>query len=367
MKNLNNKTTRFQQIGILFIALGFTVFAVSCTQTMATDNANEKTQNAIPVKIESLERTSISIPVHISGNISANKESRLSFKTGGIIKTINVDAGDKVKQGAILAQLDLKEINQQVLQAKTGLEKAERDFHRIENLFKDTVATLEQYQNAKSALDLAKSQLNIAEYNLKHSTIYAPSHGIILRKFMEENEITGTGTPIFYFASASDSWKMTTGISDKDLVKLNLGDKASILTDAYPTQPLQANVTQIGNAPDITTGLFEVELSIESTALNLKPGFFAKGKILPSDKISCYKLPVDAVQEGIGNTITFFSYNEKTKQAIKNETTVLFLQNDYLYVNSKNNFPTAMVITQSQKELRHNDFVQISNAQLANN
>lgn len=363
---LKNKTKAIKLISSVLIIGSISVGAMSCTKTLATDTPKKEKEMAIPVKVENIEKTTIAVPIRIAGNISATKERRLSFKTGGIIKTINADAGDKVKKGKVLAQLDLKEINQQVLQAKTAVDKAKRDFQRAENLYNDTVTTLEQYQNAKSALDLAISQLNIAEYNLQHSTIYAPTNGIILRKFMEENEITGTGTPIFYFASATESWKMTTGISDKDVVKLKFGDNASITIDAYPNKKLNAKVSQIANAPDLTTGLFEVELSIENTSLNLKPGFFAKGDIFPSEKIACYKFPVNAVQEGVGNTITFFTFNDKTNKAQKEETTVLFLMQDYLYVNSINSLTSAMVITHSQKELRHNDYVIVNNNQLAN-
>ena len=317
----------------------------------------QKQKKAIPVTTTSISKEAISLPIHISGNIVASKESRLSFKTGGIIEKINADAGDEVQARQVLAQLDLKEINEQVRQARVGVEKAERDFRRIENLYKDEVTTLEQFQNAKSALEVARANLNIAEYNLRHSVIHAPTNGIILRKFMEENEITGTGNPIFYFASAEDSWKLTVGVSDKDIVKLKLGDDAEITTDAYPNKPLRGTISKIGNAPDLSTGLYEIELSLENTLLNLKPGFFAKGLIYPSDKIACYKIPIDAAQEGAGNKVIYFTYDENSQKAIKNETEVLFLHNNYLYVDNNSVNENSYVIVDRQKELKHFDKV----------
>ncbi len=61
--------------------------------------------------------------------------------------------GVSVKGGKVLAELDLAEIKAQVNQAHIGLEKAKRDLLRAENLYRDSVATLEQYQNAESAFE----------------------------------------------------------------------------------------------------------------------------------------------------------------------------------------------------------------------
>jgi multidrug efflux system membrane fusion protein len=260
----------------------------------------------------------------------------------------------------VLAQLDLNEINQQVLQAKVGLEKAQRDFKRVENLYNDTVTTLEQLQNATSALDVAQATLNIAQYNLKFSTITAPSNGIIMMKFMEENEITGPGIPVFYFASDEDTWKMNVGVSDKNVVKLQMGNQAEIVTDAYPNRNVFASISKIANAPEQTTGLYEVELSLENTGLELKPGFFARGELIPSHEINCYKIPVDAIQEGFGNTVSFFVYENKTGRAVKKESEALFLHNEFVYVNMPLADANLQVITKKQKELKNLDKVQLA-------
>ncbi|MDA3890893.1 MAG: efflux RND transporter periplasmic adaptor subunit [Salinivirgaceae bacterium] len=358
MKTFKKKqmnTIRISALAVSLLALA--VSFQSCTQTLATA---EKKDLAIPAEATKVFRESVALPIHVSGLIRANKESRLSFKTGGIIKKLNVDEGDKVKAGDVLAQLDLNEINQQVLQAKVGLEKAQRDFKRVENLYNDTVTTLEQLQNATSALDVAQATLNIAQYNLKFSTITAPSNGIIMMKFMEENEITGPGIPVFYFASDEDTWKMNVGVSDKNVVKLQMGNQAEIVTDAYPNRNVFASISKIANAPEQTTGLYEVELSLENTGLELKPGFFARGELIPSHEINCYKIPVDAIQEGFGNTVSFFVYENKTGRAVKKESEALFLHNEFVYVNMPLADANLQVITKKQKELKNLDKVQLA-------
>ena len=259
----------------------------------------------------------------------------------------------------MLAKLDLKEIQEQVNQAIVGLEKAQRDYNRAYSLYQDTVATLEQLQNAKSALDVAMANLNIAKYNLKHSTIKAPMNGVILKKFFEEDEIVGIGIPIFYFASSEDAWQLVVGISDKDIVKLKIGDKAKIKTDAWPDRFLDCIVSKIANAPGQTTGLYEIELSIENPKVKLKHGFFAKGEIYPSELNECLSLPIDAVQEGIGNLVQFYSVSEDGRHAIKQEINIIAIYDDKVYIKSNKLDDKMLVIVEKQKELKHLDEIRI--------
>jgi RND family efflux transporter MFP subunit len=354
IKEMKNKLN-FRLIGFLLISL--VVVAEACSNSEANTMLTEN--KGIPVKVAKLEKEKVSLPVHISGNISASKESRLSFKTGGIIESIYADEGDKVIRGQVLAKLNLKEIQEQVNQAAIGLEKAERDYERIFNLYSDTVATLEKFQNAKSALDIAKTNLNITEYNLKHSTIKAPTNGIILKKFFEENEIASTGNPIFYFASAEESWRLVVGVSDKDIVKLKIGDKATILTDAWSENELNCHVSKIANAPGQYTGLYEIELLIEDSELELKHGFFAKGEIYPLQNIDCFSLPINAIQEGIGKTVIFYSVDNDGCNALRQETQIVAMNHEKVFIPKDKFNDEMMVIVERQKELKHHDKIKI--------
>ncbi|MBK8884570.1 MAG: biotin/lipoyl-binding protein [Bacteroidales bacterium] len=107
--------------------------------------------------------------VQSSGQFTTDDETMLSFKTGGIVDRIYVKEGDKIRKGQLLATLDLTEISSQVNQSQIAYEKAARDYNRIENLQKDSVASLEQLQNSKTGLELAKQQLAAAKFNLQYS------------------------------------------------------------------------------------------------------------------------------------------------------------------------------------------------------
>jgi len=148
-----------------------TLFLFSCKNKNTNIQQQDK---AIPVKGGIVYEENIFFPIRSSGRLSVKSEQKLGFRTGGIIKQIYIQNGQTVKEGQLIAVLNLSEIKAQVNIATEAYKKANRDFIRAENLYKDSVATLELYQDAKTALDIAKSNLEVAGFNLKYSKIEAP-------------------------------------------------------------------------------------------------------------------------------------------------------------------------------------------------
>jgi membrane fusion protein, multidrug efflux system len=255
------------------------------------------TEEAVKVKTSVVRKESIRVPVHSTGFLTSDQEIKLSFKTGGIIAKIEVKEGDKVKTGALLASLNLSEINAQVTQAKNGYEKATRDFTRARNLYKDTVATLEQYQNATTALSMAKSNLEIAQYNLTYSKIIAPENGVILKQLYKTNELVGSGYPVFLFGTTGKSWKIKAGFPDKDIVKINIGDSAKIVIDAWSDVKFYGLVTQVAEMSNPMTGTFEAEISVKDNGYRLASGFVAGVEVYPSKSDSFLTVPVQSLIE----------------------------------------------------------------------
>ena len=328
-----------------------------CTRSIADEEQN-KEQSAIPVKIANEQVRQLVQPLEVSGLVIASKEHRLSFKTGGIINKIYVKEGQSVKKGQLLASLRLDEIDAQVHQVHLGLEKAKRDYDRINNLYQDSVATLEQLQNVTTALEIAKSNVEIAEYNRRYSKIEAPSDGMVLKKLNESNELVGPGQPVLVLASNDEEWQVKTGVTDKEVVHISLNDSATVRIDAYPSKTLQAVVTQIGDAPDPMTGLYEVRMTMNSMGLQLKPGFFADAEIMPNEKQAYVTIPIEAVTEGVGNTITYFTLSPDKTKAIKKVAEVEWLQ-DNIVVLGTNVEKTEAIIIESQKELNNLALVEV--------
>ncbi len=292
---------------LLYLFLLLFVFT-SCKN----DDKKNEVEKSIPVKIEKIEVKNIIIPIHTSGKISSQSEMKLSFKTGGIVKRVFVKEGETVKHGQVLAQLDLSEIKAKVNQAKAAFNKAERDFNRVKSLYKDSVVTLEQLQDVTTGLDVAKSNLEIANFNLNHSKIIAPSNGRILKRFVEENELVAPGTPIIIFGSKGNSWIMKVAVTDKDIAKVKLKDSASVSIDALPDEIFNAKVSQVASAANPYTGTFEIELSLNGNP-KLVSGMIASAEIFSSTINNAKVIPIKSLVDADGkNGSVFVPVNNNT-------------------------------------------------------
>ena len=298
---------------ILISILSLLVFLFSCTQ----ESEEPEAVKPVPVTTASVTYEEISQPIQRSGLLATGSEARLSFKIGGIIRQIFVDEGSTVSDGQLLAALNLSEINAQVELARVSYEKAVRDHKRVTNLYRDSVATLEQLQDTKTALDATQANLDIAQFNFQHARILAPANGRILKRFAEENELVGPGSPVFYFGSSDANWIVRFGVTDRELVRLSPGDPAKIVFDAYPDQRFTGSVTEISESVDPKSGTFEVEITLADTDARLVSGFVARVTIHPGQKQWHYLIPVEALVEAEVDSAFIYTVSDTGDQVQK--------------------------------------------------
>jgi len=338
----------------LTIIIVFCLLIITCYFT----KKEKKKQRIISVKTSKIVTESYSSPIHTAGILSMKKTIKLSFKTGGIIEAINFDEGVIVKKGQILAKLDMSEIDANFYKAKVAFEKAERDFKRTEKLYNEKAATLEQYQNAKTGYNIAKSNLEVAKFNKKHSIIKAPSNGKILKKFFEQGEMISPGIPVYLFASTEKNCVMRVSLTDKDIVKIKLGDKAEISFDAYPDKKFVSSVSEIAETADTVTGTFEVELRLDTDCHDLKSGFIGKVLIYPSEKEKLQFIPIEALSSANGLTGTVYTIDKKSNTAKKVSIKIKEILDDKLAVYSGlENY--SVVVTEGVSYLSNNSKIVI--------
>jgi len=323
----------------------------------ACKSAPEKqpTENkALQVKLWKVELREYKLPIRTAGMLSTTSEMKLGFKTGGIIQEVNVKEGAFVKRGDVLAALDLSEIEAQVNQARIGQEKAERDLSRAKNLYQDSVATLEQYQNANSAYELAQSQKRIADFNLLHSRIKAPANGRIQKILVESNELIAPGHPAILFASTESDWVVRVALTDKDIVKFSLGDSAHVEMDAFPDMRFPAKITELGAIADPVTGTYEAELRILRTNPQFRSGFIARAFIYPTLRNSAVMVPLEALLGANDRRAIVYVYKngELGRRRIRTGRIV-----DDLIMVTEGLEPGELVVTEGAKYIREDSQV----------
>jgi RND family efflux transporter MFP subunit len=308
--------------------------------------------DTIPVQIMMLKQQNSNANMAVSGQFTTDDEVMLSFKTGGIISSLNVKEGDAVKKGQLLATLNPTEINAQVQQASLAAEKAQRDYERVQNLYKDSVATLEQLQNGKTALQQAQQQLSIATFNRQYSEIHAPKDGYILHKLANAGQQVVAGTPVLQTNGANTGkWMLRVGISDAEWATLQLNDHAQIQTTALPGQMLQGVVSRKSEGVDAATGTFSADITLTGNKPQaIAAGMFGKAVIVPSRQVSAanggWQIPYEALLDGDGTSgYVFVTDDNKTARKVK--VTVGGINKNTVTINSGLANAKALIISGS--------------------
>lgn len=280
----------------------------SCSQK--AENKNElNSTDSIPVKIQTVQSGETSADINTTGLVATENNANYAFKIGGVISRIFVQEGQFFKKGQLLASLNNTEINAQLEQAKLNVEKAKRDYTRASNLYKDSVATLEQLQNAKTGLDVAQKAEDAVAFNAQYSKIYASNDGFVTKKIASEGEVAGQGTPVLAIneTNGNSNYTLKVGVSSIEWAAIRINQKALITLDGFPGQTFQGIVFRKSQAADQADGSFQVEIKIDLE--NAKPaiGMFGKAQILADQSVSSRLIPYDALIEADGNKAYVFA------------------------------------------------------------
>lgn len=314
---------RFHPRSIAAVAPFLTVLTAACApggaETAPADEA--RVVHAAEVAHERLAP-----PITATGVLGPKEEIALSFKVGGVVARILVNEGDVVRSGDTLAALELREIDAAVARARSAAEKADRDLARARRLYADSVATLEQVQNAETGATAARAELETAEFNRRYAVIVAPATGVILRRSVEPGELLSVGTPVVTLGSHARGAVVRAGLADRDVVRVRRGDRAVVRFDALPDREFPGTVTEIAAAADPATGTYRVEIGV--AALGLASGLVGQVEIRPAPSREMAIVPIEALLEADGARATVFALDSTGGRALRRQVTIAFLHGD---------------------------------------
>lgn len=312
-----------KQVSNLLFVLLISMYLISCG-TKADPPKSDAVGEVIAVKTYSIASASGKTLITATGTLATQNEANYSFKIGGVIDRILVEEGQSFSRGQLLATLKLTEIESGEVQARLGVDKATRDHQRIKNLYADSVATLEQLQNTKTALDIAQKQLESVSFNKQYAYIYAKSSGFVRKKLANEGEVIGGGMPVLATnESTQQDWDFKAGLSDREWALVEIGNPCKVVLDAFPDKVFEGIVFRKSPAAEQGTGSFQVEIKINTG--NIKPalGMFGKASIETNQSSEYINIPYDALIEADGkNAFVFVPIEGKRvrKQAIQIES-----------------------------------------------
>jgi RND family efflux transporter MFP subunit len=352
-----------QRIPFFLLTISIVISLASCTAR--TEPVRKITSEIIPVKTIPLEQINAAATVPVSGQFTTDDEVMLSFKTTGIIDKIYVKEGDAIRKGQLLATLHLTEINASLQQARLAFEKAARDHQRMVNLYNDSVATLEQVQNTKTAMDLASQQLNTVQFNRRYSEIRAEANGFVLRKLANEGQQVSSGNAVFQTNGAgSGQWILRSGVTDKQWAAIKTGDVAEVGIASAGEQTVAGKVTRKSESADPASGLFNIDITVASKHPGkIATGMFGSGVITTGagnnsgkHRPDGWSVPYEALLDGDGSTgYVFITNDNKTANRVK--VTISGVEKDHLIISRGLENAGALIISGSAYLTDHSPII----------
>jgi RND family efflux transporter MFP subunit len=303
-----------KKINLSYLILAASSIMLSSCGEKKTESKPFAVSEIIPVKIATISSLAMPDTVSATGLVTTENTAQYSFKIGGVISRINVQEGQFFRKGTILATLNSTEIDAGLSQSGLNVEKAQRDYNRAVNLYKDSVYTLEQLQNSKTALDVAQKGKDAVAFNERYSKIYAAADGFVAQKIANEGEVAAPGAPVLLIneADGNSNYELKVGVTDKEWAAVEIGQKAVVSLDGYPGQHFNAFVFRKSHASDRSVGSFQIELKMTLGQVSPAVGMFGKAIIQTKKAENLVVIPYDALVEIDGDKAFVYMPNGTT-------------------------------------------------------
>ncbi len=259
-------------------------------------------RSAIPVRVAPAIRRQIADYLETNGSLEAENEVDIVARTTGPIVELNVEEGDFVRAGQVLARIDAAEIQAQLGIARVNLAEAELVWNRAQDSYREEVISQEAYDQARSSFDGAAAQIVGTEILLDYTVIRAPFDGLIIERVVKNAEHVGANARLFRL-SDFDPLLCPIQLPEKDLPRLSLGQPSYLTVEAFPGERFPARVLRISPIVDAATGTVKVTLAIEGRNL-LRPGMFASVYVQTDLHEDAVVIPKQAlVLESVADTV----------------------------------------------------------------
>jgi RND family efflux transporter MFP subunit len=290
------------------------------------------------VEVSPAKRAEMTEQVMIVGSLIGAATVDVAPKIGGRLQAVDVRIGDKVARGQKIAQIEDREILEQVKQAQAAygvsqatirqreadLSFAKTNLDRSRNLFgrqlisQQTLDDAEsRYQAAVAQLDLARAQfdqsgarLDELKINLANTVIASPVDGFVGKRNLDAGAWASTNIPV---ASVVDIHlvRLIVNLVEKDLRRVSAGMPANVDVDAYPGESFAGRVARVAPVLDPATRTAQMEVEVPNDHFRLKPGMYARVRITVDSRANALVIPRNALVDIDGKRGVFLFADSK--------------------------------------------------------
>jgi RND family efflux transporter MFP subunit len=278
----------------------------------------------VPMTVETgtLKRGDVAAYLTVVGSLIGQQTIDIAPRTGGRLLSVNVQLGDRVRRGQVLAKIEDREIVEQVRQAEASqkvseatirqreadLKVAEVNFERSKNLFQRQLLAKQalddaesRYMAAVAQLDLSKAQLSQNDarlqelrINLENTSVPSPVDGFVGKRSVDPGAMVNTNTAIASVVDIS-RLRLVVNVVEKDLRLVSPGDPAVVEVDAYPGEKFSGKIARVAPVLDPATRTAAMEVEIPNADFKLKPGMYARINLTVDEHKNVLVVPKTAV------------------------------------------------------------------------
>ena len=305
--------------GLALVLLAHVAVTTACRQ------ASSEQKPLTPVRVSQVQTVDTGTSNTYSANIQPYQQVDLAFKSNGYLASIkqtrdengklrNIDQGDWVTKGTVLAVVEQDDYKEKLQQAKAQLDRAKANadraklqFDRMSVLYQAGAATKPDYDRAnadmldtQAAIQSATSSVSEAQIALGYCELRVPFDGFIVKRNVDVGQLVGPATNGFSIADVH-SVKAVFGVPDTAMSRIRLGSPEVITTDAVPGN-FNGHVTSISPAADPKSRVYSVEVSIPNADNRLKAGMIASISISAGElRKRVNVVPLTAVVRSLDN------------------------------------------------------------------
>ncbi len=326
-KKIFNRLPVCRLSGGITVMLSLLALAFAGCKPEGSSEAPKKSEPPISVKMSQPKRGDIIRNVSLPANITADHQATLYSKVAGYLKTIPVDKGDEVKQGQLLAEIEVPELLADFARFKAEAEIADLDYKRASDAHQKApdLVVLQSVDTAKAKSLMAKANLERAETLLGFCKIIAPFSGVVTRRAVDPGAFVPSATS----GSAAQNAAVVTlmdfakvrvqvAVPENEVPLIRNGLPVKVLVDELPGHAFEGSVTRFSQALDDASKTMLAEIDLENPKRELRPGMYATVRIGVEKHTDALLIPVEgAVIEKSGTSVFTVADGKAKKTTVK--------------------------------------------------
>jgi len=267
-----------------------------------------------PVKISKPTREVITDQLQYNGDVAAIQQANIYSKVSGTLEQVNVDIGDVVRKGELLAVIDSVELYQQTLETSATYQNNLLNYDRTKKLMDQNLLAQEDLDNAETALKISQANFELAKTKLSYAQITAPFSGYVTKRYVDPGASISTDNTMLFTLMDLTTVKVTINVLEKDTPIIPRLQKAVIVADALPDMKFEGRIARYSQAVDLATRTMAVEIDVPNTDLLLKPGMFVTATLVISVHPDAITVPTAAILSDAQGTFVYVVVDDAAKR-----------------------------------------------------